>query len=208
MNTEKVKVGLLALIAVVLIVNTYFLAVKGESTVIPTSSGDFSSSSYSSIPQQNAVSDGQGANGSNSLLNTSSDQFKNSAVEANQSNPTLNALPNANSNVSTGPVTNIKFASDFKDFGEVKAQSENVYAFEFVNTGNEPLVIENAKGSCGCTVPDWPRDPILPGAKGLIDVVFKPKPRETKGEDQKTVTVTANTNPKNTVLTIRALVNP
>jgi hypothetical protein len=208
MNTEKVKVGLLALIALVLIVNTYFVAMGSGSELTTSNSGDFSSDSYSSIPQQDGDEIQQGLDKSNSLQNVSSDQFKNSAVEANANNPTLNALPNANSNVATGPVTNIKFASDYKDFGEIKAQSENVYAFEFINTGNEPLVIENAKGSCGCTVPDWPRDPILPGAKGLIDVVFKPKTRETKGEDQKTVTVTANTNPKNTVLTIRALVNP
>ncbi|MDG2331731.1 MAG: DUF1573 domain-containing protein, partial [Flavobacteriales bacterium] len=92
--------------------------------------------------------------------------------------------------------------------GKIKAQSENKYAFEFVNTGTEPLLIENAKGSCGCTVPNWPKDPIMPGEKGAIDVVFRPKTRDSEGEDKKTVTVFSNTNPKTTVLTVKAMVSP
>jgi hypothetical protein len=200
MNTEKVKVGLLALIALTLVINTYYLATNAATNHTATTTGNWSTESISNIPNNQLAP----SNGAPSNLNQGATDLKNAAVN----NPTKNNLTNAANTAPTGPITNIKFGSDFKDFGEVKAQSENTYAFEFINTGTEPLIIENAKGSCGCTVPDWPTEPILPGAKGVIDVVFKPKPRETAGEDKKTVTVTANTNPKATVLTVRALVNP
>lgn len=206
MNTEKVKVGLLGLIALTLIVNTYYLAV-GSSSDLPEAqpSGDWQGSAISTSTQGGAQN-----NAAAGGMNDANPFVSGQQLNAGANNPTLNAMPNANNGTPTPPasVTNIKFANDFKDFGTVKAQSENTYAFEFVNTGNEPLLIENAKGSCGCTVPDWPRSPILPGQKGKIDVVFKPKNRETKGEDKKTVTVFANTNPKTTVLTVRATVEP
>ena len=72
------------------------------------------------------------------------------------------------------PKTNIKFASDLHEFGNVDVNSENKYSFTFKNSGNEPLKISNAKGSCGCTVPNWPKEPILPGESGEIEVVFRP----------------------------------
>lgn len=189
MNTEKVKVGLLGLIALLLLVNTYFLATQENGRVVTTTS--VAGNVQSNIPQGN-------------LTAPANNQMQN--INATQTNdPTKNALPNA---VTTpaGPTTNIKFASDKVDFGKVIPQSENKHSFEFVNTGNEPLTIENAKGSCGCTVPQWPKEPIMPGEKGTIDVVFRPKDREASGEDKKTVTVTANTNPKNTILTVSAFV--
>ncbi len=203
MKTNKVLVGLVALNSVLLILVLYYVAtIDSSPTIIKTGGGSDSNAAanYSSIPGNNAAQ--AGMNAVNNNLNAAA----NNPLATN--NPTLNATPNANSNIPTGPTTNIKFASDFKDFGTVKAQSENTYSFEFVNTGTEPLNIENAKGSCGCTVPDWPKKPIMPGEKGTIDVVFRPKNRESKGEDKKTVTVTANTNPKATVLTVRAMVEP
>ena len=82
------------------------------------------------------------------------------------------------------------------------------YAFKFKNTGSEPLVISDAKGSCGCTVPDWPREPIAPGASGEIKVEFdsKGKGSEDGSKQTKKVTVTANTNPTQSYLTITGVV--
>ncbi len=65
-----------------------------------------------------------------------------------------------------------KFATETHDFGELKEGPEAKYAFEFTNVGKEPLIIQNATGSCGCTVPDWPKQPILPGKKGVINVTY------------------------------------
>ncbi len=122
-----------------------------------------------------------------------------------QVKPSTNPLINE---ASTGPLTTIFFDNEEKDFGNVNLDSENKYSFEFINNGTEPLKISNARGSCGCTVPEWPKHPIMPGQKGKIDVVYKPNKSQAGKPQQKTVTVTANTKPANTVLNIKAFVNP
>ena len=83
------------------------------------------------------------------------------------------------------------------------------YIYTFKNTGSEPLVISNAKGSCGCTVPAWPKEPIAPGAEGEIMVRFdsKGKGRVGGSTQSKTVTITANTTPPDTRIIIKGKVN-
>jgi len=105
------------------------------------------------------------------------------------------------------PKTKIKFGTDVHKFGNVDVNSENKYSFTFKNSGNEPLKISNAKGSCGCTVPNWPKEPILPGKSGEIEVVFRPSKGQAGSKQTKTVTVSANTSPENTILKITAFVN-
>ena len=105
------------------------------------------------------------------------------------------------------PKTKIKFTKDLHEFGNVDVNSENKYSFSFINSGNEPLKISNAKGSCGCTVPNWPKEPILPGKSGEIEVIFKPSKGQAGSEQTKTVTVIGNTSPENTILKITAFVN-
>ena len=105
------------------------------------------------------------------------------------------------------PKTAIKFVNDLHEFGKVDVNSENKYSFTFKNSGNEPLKISNAKGSCGCTVPNWPKEPILPGESGEIEVVFRPSKGQAGSKQTKTVTVSANTSPENTILKITAFVN-
>ena len=105
------------------------------------------------------------------------------------------------------PKTKIKFTKDLHEFGKVDVNSENKYSFSFINSGNEPLKISNAKGSCGCTVPNWPKEPILPGKSGEIEVIFKPSKGQAGSEQTKTVTVIGNTSPENTILKITAFVN-
>lgn len=115
--------------------------------------------------------------------------------------PTVPPSP-ANAPVPTGPSTSVQFPVMAHDFGKVKQNSENNYVFKFTNTGNEPLLISDAKGSCGCTVPEYPKEPIAPGKTGEIKVVYKPGGQQ--GSQNKTVTVTANTNPPQTLLNISA----
>jgi len=105
------------------------------------------------------------------------------------------------------PKTAIKFANDLHEFGNVEVNSENKYSFTFKNSGSEPLKISNAKGSCGCTVPNWPKEPILPGESSEIEVVFRPSKGQAGSKQTKTVTVSANTSPENTILKITAFVN-
>jgi hypothetical protein len=83
----------------------------------------------------------------------------------------------------------IEFKKETHDYGEVKNGGNGVCTFEFTNTGNEPLVIQNAKGSCGCTVPDWPKEPIAPGKSAEITVKYDTK---RPGAINKSVTITSN----------------
>lgn len=104
--------------------------------------------------------------------------------------------------VDNTPKTTISFGTYDHDFGDIKQDSENRHVFRFTNTGKEPLLIESATGSCGCTVPQYPKEPIPPGGTGEIMVEYKPGKQEN--QQNKTVTVTANTEPKQTTLRIKA----
>lgn len=101
--------------------------------------------------------------------------------------------------------TSLKFDKNEHDFGKIN-QGDNVECvFKVTNTGSEPLVIEDAKGSCGCTVPEYPKEPIPQGESRDIKVKFNSAGKSNN--QQKTVTITANTEPINTTLTIKAFVN-
>jgi len=83
------------------------------------------------------------------------------------------------------------FESTSHDFGTITEGEVVEHTFSFTNTGDAPLVITNAKGSCGCTVPEWPRESIAPGETGAIKVRFNSRGR--KNNQNKSVTITANT---------------
>ena len=75
------------------------------------------------------------------------------------------------------------------DYGTIEYNSDPLRKVKFTNTGTEPLVIENARGSCGCTVPDWPKNPIAPGESATIDVRYDTK---RVGRISKSITITTN----------------
>jgi hypothetical protein len=82
------------------------------------------------------------------------------------------------------------FVSETIDYGTIAANSDGKREFVFTNNGNKPLIITNATGSCGCTVPTYSKEPIAPGAKGVIGVKY-----DTSRAGQpftKTVTITSN----------------
>ena len=109
-------------------------------------------------------------------------------------------IPGTNTHAQTvdaGPSTTIKYDNERYDFGSANEGDMVKHQFKFTNTGKEPLVISNAKGSCGCTVPTWPKDAIAPGATGVIDVEFNTAGKP--GRQSKRVTVTANTIPTDTL---------
>jgi len=119
---------------------------------------------------------------------------------------TPTATPQAS--IPAGPLTTIELPESSFDFGEITEGEKVNHVFSFKNTGSEPLVISNAKGSCGCTVPDWPREPILPGESGEIKVQYDSKGKgQPEGRaESKRVTITANTDPANSYLTIKGKV--
>lgn len=176
---KSLKYGLMGLIAVGLLANAYLLMTGAYS-------GD-----------------------SNSTQPTSSIAANNKVEASTQKDATDTKLdrdtPAEREPAYTGPSTEMTFATPSHDFGTIPQDSENRHVFTFTNSGNEPLIIENAKGSCGCTVPQYPKEPIAPGETGEIEVVYKPG--KQKNKQTKTVTITANTEPRTTTLTISANVD-
>ena len=93
------------------------------------------------------------------------------------------------------------FVTEIIDYGTIAHNAEGRREFVFTNNGNKPLIITNAQGSCGCTVPTYPKEPIAPGAKGVIGVKY-----DTSRAGQaftKTVTLTTNATVPNKTLTIK-----
>lgn len=87
----------------------------------------------------------------------------------------------------TGP--KIEFKEETINYGEVeKGKDDGIRIFEFTNSGDEPLLIKNAKSSCGCTVPEWPKEPIAPGKKGFLKIQYNMNP----GPISKTITIESN----------------
>ena len=81
------------------------------------------------------------------------------------------------------------FEAQTFDFGKIKQGVPATHEFTFTNTGSVPLIITNVQASCGCTTPDWSRDPILPGGKGFIKATYS---AASVGAFTKSVSVTAN----------------
>jgi len=114
------------------------------------------------------------------------------------------AAVKAQSPVEKGP--KIMFSKEVHDYGNIKYDGDPNCSFEFTNTGDEPLIISNAKGSCGCTVPDWPKEPIAPGAKATIKVKYDTK---RPGPINKSVTISSNAiNEPEKIIKIKGEVGP
>lgn len=104
-------------------------------------------------------------------------------------------------------VPKIKFDIVNYDFGKIKEQDGKVtYTFKFFNTGKKPLVITRVLASCGCTTPEWTKEPISAGKSGVVTVTYNPAHRP--GVFNKTITIYSNIPNGNTVLSIKGEVIP
>ncbi|WP_281323812.1 DUF1573 domain-containing protein [Flavobacterium sp. IMCC34518] len=103
-------------------------------------------------------------------------------------------------------VTDMNFSEKMHDFGSVNQGDKVGTEFEFTNSGNVDLIITDAVGSCGCTVPEFPKNAIKPGENGSIKVLFNSTNRS--GIQNKSVTITANTTKGTEILNIKANVIP
>jgi hypothetical protein len=95
----------------------------------------------------------------------------------------------------------MKFDKEVYEFGNVKQGGVVEHEFKFKNTGKEPLIITQAQGSCGCTVPTWPKEPIKKGETAVIKVSFNSAGK--MGQQDKTVTITSNAKNNPVVLHIK-----
>ena len=102
-------------------------------------------------------------------------------------------------------MTSMSFDKTTQDFGKIKEDTENNASFIVTNTGTKPLIIDKVDVSCGCTTAKKPEKPIAPGKSDKIEIIFHPKVGQLN-EQNKTVTITANTDPKTAVLNIKAFV--
>ncbi len=131
------------------------------------------------------------------LFFTVNGQNKNIQKDQNSSNTAQEATKSAN--------VTIDFESKVIDYGVIEHNSDGARKFVFTNNGTEPLIIKNAKGSCGCTVPTWPREPIAPGETSEIGVKYA---TNRVGKFTKTITLTTNADKRPVILTVKGEVNP
>lgn len=174
-RNKKVQIGLLSVLALLLIANLFG---GGFKNWFGLSEGD-------QIRESAAASSLQSSGSLSAASNASSGNIPGT---------------NVNSTVSTQPTTTIQYESEKFNFGVVDEGEVVKHVYKFKNTGTEPLIISNAKGSCGCTVPTWPKEPVPPGGTGELKVEFNSKGKP--GPQSKRVTVTANTTPTETFLEI------
>jgi len=99
----------------------------------------------------------------------------------------------ATSNIAPADAPVITFEREIYDFEKIKEGEKAEHEFKFKNTGKSPLIISNATATCGCTIPETPKEPILPGKEGVIKVVFNSEGKV--GMQDKVVTVVSNANP-------------
>lgn len=109
------------------------------------------------------------------------------SIAAFAQTPAAGAVGTTGSTIVSG--AEITFDKDVHDFGNLKQGGDATCEFKFKNTGTDPLVISNARGSCGCTVPQWPQEPIKPGESSTIKVTYDSK---RVGPINKSVTITSN----------------
>lgn len=116
-------------------------------------------------------------------------------------NPVTADLP-----LDTNKLARITYEQDSYDFGEVLEGAVVEHTFKFTNSGKVPLTILNARSSCGCTVPEWPKEQIPPGGSGAISAKFNTEGK-TKSQ-RKWIYVTANTYPNETKVLLEGIVTP
>lgn len=177
---QKIQIGLVALVALLLIANLFGGGFKNWFS----SEGDQIRSAASTMEIN-----GQTVN------KITADPSQNPDGSGNIPGMNQNATP-----APTGPTTTIQYEQDKFDFGVADEGEVVKHIFKFKNVGSEPLLITNCKGSCGCTVPTWPKEPIPPGGSGEIKVEFNTKGKP--GRQSKRVTVTANTVPTETFIEV------
>ena len=115
------------------------------------------------------------------------------------------AQPTTTADPTNPNAADIVFETELIDYGTIEHNADGNREFKFKNTGKEPLIISNCVGSCGCTVPTWPKDPIKPGESAAIKVHYD---TNRVGSFEKTVTVTSNGKTPTKVIKIKGNIKP
>jgi LEA14-like dessication related protein len=118
---------------------------------------------------------------------STTNETSNTLAVANQSSSTENSA------IADPDAPKVQVEKAIYEFGEIKQGEKVSYTFKFKNVGKTPLIITNASATCGCTQPEYPKEPIKPGDEGTINVTFNSAGKE--GLQDKVVTITSNANP-------------
>ncbi len=130
------------------------------------------------------------------ILGACNETYKDqSAITANMQ-PAAATVSQKTVDPATAPV--MKFDQDSYSFGKIVQGDSVVHQFKFTNIGKTPLIITDATATCGCTKPEWPKEPIQPNAEGSIKVTFHSVGKS--GLQDKMITITANTAPAQTMV--------
>ncbi|MCW3102961.1 MAG: hypothetical protein JWO09_1401 [Bacteroidetes bacterium] len=116
-----------------------------------------------------------------------------------------NAQETATPNPVNPNAPKFKFETEVIDYGTIEHNADGNREFKFTNVGKEPLIISSTVGSCGCTVPTAPKEPIKPGATGVIKVHYA---TDRVGAFEKTITITSNADTPSKVIKIKGVVKP
>lgn len=135
----------------------------------------------------------QSNQGEEGTANTSTEQ-----VESQAGDQSVDSAADSSSAV-------LAVEEDAYDFGIVKEGEKVEHEFTFTNTGSSPLIVSNVQASCGCTTPEYSKNPIAPGEQGSVKVVFNSAGQ--LGKQHKVITVTSNASTRNTVLHLRGEVS-
>lgn len=130
------------------------------------------------------------------MAGCSNDKKESNGISTNDVNNTASADGSSNGNL-----PEIKFEEEVHDFGRITQGEKVSFAFKFKNVGNSNLIITSAAGSCGCTVPEWPKEPILPGQEGKVNVIFSSEGKS--GIQEKSINVSTNCEPSTRVVKIK-----
>lgn len=129
-----------------------------------------------------------------------------SAAEASGNSAIVRNPVRADGTIDTVNVAKLAFTQTTYDFGVIEQGEVISHEYTFRNTGTVPLLITDARSTCGCTVPDWPRQPIEPGQTGRLTVRFDSENKS--GRQNKPVSITANTYPAITDIYLTGMVQP
>ena len=113
--------------------------------------------------------------------------------------------PDVQPGATDGKVAEIKFDKETHDFGNIPQGVPATYEFVFKNTGKTPLIVTNAAASCGCTTPEWTKEPIKPGKTGMVKATFN---AASPGPFTKSVTVVSNAKNSTVILYLKGDVKP
>ena len=139
------------------------------------------------------------------ILTAACNQEKSKTIEPEISTDVINVPATASGATAVaGAAPMMVFNEERHDFGEITQGEKVSFSFIFKNTGGSDLVISSAQGSCGCTVPTYPKGPVKPGEEAKVDVVFSSEGKS--GLVEKTVTLVTNCNPSTKTLTISSTV--